>query len=134
MPVRKQITPCIFDVMVHLTIHLVEELFNCGHVYIRWMYPFGRYFKTLKGFVRNQAKAEGCIAKGYQMEEVCGFVSEYLSRIPSSFRRVWDNKEDPIMDDIVPEGKGKIRDLDDLLWRQIHSFVLDLDVIENYRL
>lgn len=132
---EKELPPVFFDVMVHLTIHLVEELFICGPVHVRWMYPFERYFKTLKGFVRNQAKPEGCIAKGYQVEEACGFVSEYLSRIPSSFRRVWDSEEDPVMHDTVPEGKGKIRDLDDLLWRQIHSFVLDnLDVVENYRL
>lgn len=80
--------PSFFDIMVHLTIHLVKELFLCGPVHVRWMYPFERYFKTLKGFVRNLAKPEGCMAKGYQVEESCGYVSEYLSGVPSSFKRI----------------------------------------------
>jgi hypothetical protein len=32
-----------FDIMVHLTIHLVEELFICGPVHTRWMYPYKQY-------------------------------------------------------------------------------------------
>jgi hypothetical protein len=31
-----------FDLMIHLMIHLVEELFLCGPVHYRWMYPFER--------------------------------------------------------------------------------------------
>ena len=42
--------PPFFDIMVHLTLHLVEELYECGPLHMRWMYPFKRYFKGLKGF------------------------------------------------------------------------------------
>ena len=132
---EKEFHPAFFDVMVHLTIHLVEELFLCGPVHVRWMYPYERYFKTLKGFVRNQAKPEGCIAKGYEVEEACGFVGEFVSEDVGSFRRVWDSEEDPILNDVVLEGRPKRRVLDLLLRRQMHSFVLEnADVVEPYRL
>ena len=67
------------------------------------------------------------------MEEACGFVSEYLSRIPSSFRKVWESEEDPIFYDTVLEGKGKDRELDETMLFQIHNFILDnLDVVSDY--
>ncbi|XP_019179175.1 PREDICTED: uncharacterized protein LOC109174391 [Ipomoea nil] len=35
--------PSFFDVMVHLVVHLVREIKQCGPAYLRWMYPFERY-------------------------------------------------------------------------------------------
>jgi hypothetical protein len=49
--------------MMHFPIHLVEELFICGPVHMRWMYLFERYIKELKGFVTNKAKPEGKYGK-----------------------------------------------------------------------
>jgi len=63
-----EMPPSFFDIMSHLPNHFVEELFICGPVHTRWMYPYDRYFKTLKGYVRNYAKPEGSIAQGYQIE------------------------------------------------------------------
>ena len=97
---EKEFPPAFIDVMVHLTIHLVEELFLCGPVHVRWMYPYERYFKTLKGFVRNLAKPEGCMAKGYEVEEACGFVGEFVSDDVGSFRKVLDSEDDPIVNDV----------------------------------
>jgi len=57
--------PSFFDIMVHLTMYLMEELFICGLVHTRWMYLYKRYFKGLKGFVRNLAKLQGSISQGY---------------------------------------------------------------------
>lgn len=34
------------------------------------MYLFERYMKTFKGYVRNMAHPEGCIAEAYFVEEV----------------------------------------------------------------
>ena len=51
---KKEFSPSIFVMMMHLPIHLVEELFLCGPVQTRWMYPFERYMKGLKGFVNKQ--------------------------------------------------------------------------------
>ncbi|BBH06975.1 hypothetical protein Prudu_018761 [Prunus dulcis] len=35
----------------------------------RWMYPFERYMKVLKGYVQNRTRPEGCIAERYIAEE-----------------------------------------------------------------
>ena len=132
---EKEMPPSFFDIMVHLCIHLVEELFICGPIHVRWMYPFERYYKTLKGYVRNHAKPEGCMAKAYEISEACGFASEYLHAGDSSFKRVWDDEEEPIMTDVVLQGKGKQRYLDDTLLDHIHTFVIDsVDCLEEYRL
>lgn len=132
---EKELPPSFFDIMIHLCIHLVEELFICGPVHVRWMYPFERYYKTLKSYVRNHAKPEGCMAKGFQLEEACGFASEYLQNGQSFVKRVWDNEEDPVMSDLVLEGNGKCRQLDAILQEHMHGFVLDnVDIIEPYRL
>ncbi|WVZ00727.1 hypothetical protein V8G54_026796 [Vigna mungo] len=53
--------PSFFDVMVHVTIHLVKETQYCGPAYMRWMYPMERYMKILKGYVKNRSRPEGCI-------------------------------------------------------------------------
>ena len=39
---EKYFPPSFFDIMVHLTVHLVREVRLCGPVYFRWMYPFER--------------------------------------------------------------------------------------------
>nr|GEZ77426.1 hypothetical protein [Tanacetum cinerariifolium] len=38
-----------------------------------WLFPFERFMKKLKGYVRNKAKPEGSITKGYVAEEALTF-------------------------------------------------------------
>ncbi len=45
-----------FDVMSHLTLHIVEELNTCGPAHIHWMYPIERVMKVFKGFVHNRSR------------------------------------------------------------------------------
>ena len=45
--------PSFFDIMIHLTVHLVREVRLCGPCHMRWMYPTERYMKILKGYVKN---------------------------------------------------------------------------------
>jgi hypothetical protein len=47
--------PSFFDIMVHLILHLVDELDMCGPVHTRWMYCVERLNKVSKGYVRNMA-------------------------------------------------------------------------------
>ena len=75
--------PSFFDIMVHLIVHLVREVKLCGPVYLRWMYPFERYMKVLKGYVRNRSRPEGCIVESYIVEEAMEFCSKYLSGVAS---------------------------------------------------
>ncbi|KAE8669016.1 hypothetical protein F3Y22_tig00112261pilonHSYRG00088 [Hibiscus syriacus] len=80
---EKYFPPSFFDVMIHLMVHLVREVRLCGPVHFRWMYPFERYMKTLKGYVRNHHRPEGCIAECYVAEEALEFWSDYLKNMKS---------------------------------------------------
>jgi len=131
---EREFPPSFFDIMSHLPNHLVEQLFQCGPVHTRWMYPYERYFKTLKGYVRNLAKPEGSIAQGYQVEEALGFITEYMSEYNITSRRVWDDKEEPTMVDEILEGKGKPKQLTESLRNAMHDFVLNnASHLEPYR-
>jgi hypothetical protein len=45
-----------FDIMIHLFIHLVEDLDVCGLIGARWCYPIERFMVILKHYVRNKVK------------------------------------------------------------------------------
>nr|GEW49523.1 hypothetical protein [Tanacetum cinerariifolium] len=69
--------PLFFDIMIHLTVHLTREVKLCGPICFRWMYPFERYMKVIKGHVRNRNRPEGCIVEETIAEETIEFFSEY---------------------------------------------------------
>nr|XP_025625188.1 uncharacterized protein LOC112717339 [Arachis hypogaea] len=73
--------PSFFTVMIHLVVHLVEEVKLGGPVHYRWMYPIEKYLGQLKSYMRNQAQPEGSIAEGYLMQEILTFCSRYLDNI-----------------------------------------------------
>ena len=77
---EKYFPPSFFDIMVHLSLHLAKEALMCGPVHFRWMYPFERYMKTLKDYVRNYARPEGCIAESYLARECMMFFNEFLKK------------------------------------------------------
>ncbi|XP_059297176.1 uncharacterized protein LOC132050130 [Lycium ferocissimum] len=58
-----------FDIMIHLPIHLANEVKLGGPVQNRWIYPGERYMGTLKSFIRNKNHPEGSIAEAYLVEE-----------------------------------------------------------------
>ncbi|GJY85907.1 uncharacterized protein Tco_0499933 [Tanacetum coccineum] len=95
---RANISSGFFDLMIHLVIHFPKEAIQGGPVYIRWMYPFERYMKKLKNYVRNKAKAEGSIAKGYVAYEALTFCSMYLEDMDTRFNRPDRNEDTPIFD------------------------------------
>ena len=41
---------------------------------MRWMYPFERYMKVLKGYVKSRSRPEGCIAERYMSKKLLSFV------------------------------------------------------------
>jgi len=135
---EKELPPSVFVIMMHLPIHLVEELFICGPVHTRWMYPFERYMKGLKGFVKNKAKPEGSMANGYLREESIGFLNEYLSEYTPTTKRAWDDKEEPAMYDEILEGVKRNRVMTAEFLKLIHGFVLDntehMDPYKRYSL
>ncbi|XP_042446384.1 uncharacterized protein LOC122031323 [Zingiber officinale] len=83
--------PSFFDIMLHLTVHLVREVQLCGPVDFRWMYPFERCMKVLKSYVGSRKYPEGCIVRRYAAEEAVECCSEYLNDldpvgVPKSLR------------------------------------------------
>ena len=94
---EKNYPSSFFDIMVHLIVHLVCEVQLCGLVYLRWMYPFERFMKILKGYVRNRNRLEGCIAECYIAKEAVEYCSEYLSNMKAvgipSMRNECDGQE-----------------------------------------
>ncbi|GJV38126.1 hypothetical protein Tco_1410603 [Tanacetum coccineum] len=86
--------PAFFDIMTHLVIHLPLEALEGGPILPRWMFPFERFMKTLKGYIRNKAKPEGSIAEGYVVEEALTFSSYYFQDVTMKFNRP-DRNVDP---------------------------------------
>ena len=78
---EKYFPPSFFDIMIHLTVHIVKEVRLCGPVYFRWMYPFEKFMKVLKGYVWNHNHPKGCIVECYIAEEAIKFCTKYLSNV-----------------------------------------------------
>ena len=79
------VSSCIFTVIVHLIVHLVEDAKIGRLVQYRWMDPIERYLGKLKSYVRNKDQAEGSIAEGYLAKESLIFCSRYLDGIETIF-------------------------------------------------
>ncbi|XP_073219652.1 uncharacterized protein [Cicer arietinum] len=86
--------PSFFDIMVHLPIHLVNEVILGRPAQFRWMYFTERYLGKLKSYVRNKSRPEGSIAEGYLVEECLTFCSRYLhSGVETRFSRMTRNSD-----------------------------------------
>ncbi len=66
--------PAFFDLMIHLLIHLIDELEICGLVGAIWCYPVERYLNVLKRYVRNKVRPKACMSFGYMYDETLGFL------------------------------------------------------------
>ncbi|XP_075088752.1 uncharacterized protein LOC107769589 isoform X2 [Nicotiana tabacum] len=119
--------------MIHLVIHLENEAKMGGHVQYRWMYYIERYLRTLKGYVRNQARPEGSIVEGYLAEECMVFCSKYLIDMETKQSRPDRNFDSP---NINPNGLsifnchgkslagGEWKSLSNLEINQAHFYIL----------
>ncbi|CAA0839975.1 Unknown protein [Striga hermonthica] len=75
---EKIFPPSFFDIIMHLPIHLVDEVRLSGPVSSWWMFGPERYLGELKTYVGNRSRPEGSIAEGYLAEECLTFCSRYL--------------------------------------------------------
>jgi hypothetical protein len=64
--------------MTYLLIHIVKEINILDPVFLHNMFPFKRYMAALKKYVHNHSRPEGCIAKGYRIEEVIEFCVDFI--------------------------------------------------------
>ncbi|KAM3222023.1 hypothetical protein P3L10_021293 [Capsicum annuum] len=79
--------PSFFTVMIHLTVHLVDEVKKGGQVHYRWMYFVERLLGHFKSLVGNKAQPEGSIAESYIVEEALTLYSRYFVEIESMLNR-----------------------------------------------
>lgn len=115
--------PAFFDIMPHLTLHLVDELDWLGPVHSRWCYGVERYLYVLKQYVRNRSKPEASIATGYLYSEALGFLSEHLKLYPGH-KRIWTSDEDERNCGEVLEGRETRRVLEECELKAVHEFII----------
>ena len=142
--------PSFFDIMIHLPIHLANEVRLGGPVQFRWMYPPERYMCTLKSYVRNKSHPKGSIAEAYLVEECLTFCSCYLHEgVQTRFNRRPRNTDE--VDHIEMETSNSFPDLfpnkgcplggkkgdpfmlDEKSRRQVHGYILNnCDEVQDY--
>ncbi|GJS08525.1 putative transposon, En/Spm-like protein [Tanacetum coccineum] len=120
---EKFFPPSFFDIMIHLTVHLTREVKLCGPICFRWMYPFERCMKVIKGHVRNRNRPEGCIAEETIAEETIEFFSEYHKTmktvgIPHE-KHVTNENEDG-----EPLSAGKSSEVSGEVFQKAHLYVI----------
>ena len=70
--------PAFFDVMVHLLVHVVDNIIHLRPSFLHNMMPFERLNGIIKGYVRNRAKPDASIVQGWLTEECVSFCQNYL--------------------------------------------------------
>nr|BDI54583.1 transposon protein, putative, CACTA, En/Spm sub-class [Triticum aestivum] len=70
--------PAFFDVMVHLLVHIMEDIIQLGPTFLHSMMSFERMNGVIKGYVRNMSRPEGSIARGFLTEECISYCTNYL--------------------------------------------------------
>jgi hypothetical protein len=96
-----------FDIMTHLTLHVVEKLDLCGLVHAKWMYLIEWGLKMFKTYVRNRAHPKASMAEGYIYDETIRFVTKYVQGFSDVQHHIWDAcKEEGLCSDQVLEGVG----------------------------
>jgi hypothetical protein len=71
--------PAFFDIMVHLLVHIMEDIVQLGPMFLHSMMPFERMNGVIKGYIRNRSLLDGSIAKGFLIEECISFCMNYLN-------------------------------------------------------
>ena len=129
--------PAMFTISFHLVIHLATEMFLCGPVHSRWMYPIERFLRVLKGMVKNKTYPEANIAERYTVFEQ---VETHMNK-DSAFAKwsgTW-NSFDKTLHGATPEGAMKIIILNSNTRRLAADFILfnspELStLLESYRM
>lgn len=90
---EKVFPPNFFDLMMHLTLHLVDELDIYGPIICHWMYLSEQTLKDLKGSVRNMCKLKGTMVDDYIFEAL-GLCTKYMEAFTAIKRHVQDANEE----------------------------------------
>ncbi|KAL9675481.1 hypothetical protein QQ045_003683 [Rhodiola kirilowii] len=68
-----------FTIMVHLLIHLLEQVLLKGPMHYNWTYPIERQLGEYKRSIWNTRYPEGCIAESYITHEWVTYCKLYLT-------------------------------------------------------
>lgn len=81
--------------MIHLPIHLANEMRLGGPVQNRWMYFPERETCTFKSYIRNRHRPEGCIAETHVVKECFTLCSRYMhGGVHTRFNRRTQNSDE----------------------------------------
>ncbi|CAH9085942.1 unnamed protein product [Cuscuta europaea] len=123
--------PSLFDIMVHLVVHLVREVKMCGPVFLRYMYGMERHMGYLKSKVKNRCRPQGNIIRGLIDEEVIEFCTPYLTNVESL--GVPKSRHDDRLEGKDTLGKKQVKNVDNDLLGKVHLLVLHhLEVFHPY--
>ncbi|XP_050378308.1 uncharacterized protein LOC126795524 [Argentina anserina] len=84
--------PAFFDIMVHLMVHLPDQVLLTGPVHYTWIFPIERQLGVYKGYVRNRANPEGSITTAYISHECVTYCNMYLHDIDDTESRAASNE------------------------------------------
>nr|ABA98446.1 transposon protein, putative, CACTA, En/Spm sub-class [Oryza sativa Japonica Group] len=93
-----------------------------GPMYLHNMFPFERYMGVLKKYVRNRARPEASIAKGYGTEEVIEFCVEFIEDLRPI--GVPESRHEGRLRGKGTLGRKAIMTVDNNLFRKAHFTVL----------
>ena len=93
------------------------------------MFFLERIMKTLKDFVRQNARVEGSMAEGWLIREGIVFISQYLHHIDPLQQHTFSvlNASEERLDDNVPSGKGCTT----LMSTDLHARINTLCILNN---
>ncbi|XP_074323659.1 uncharacterized protein LOC141660567 [Apium graveolens] len=84
---EKIFPPTFFTIMVHLCVHLPDQVLLGGPVAMRWMFGTERHMGLYKRYIRNMARLDGSIAETFVVDEAISFLSRYISNIETRFNK-----------------------------------------------
>jgi hypothetical protein len=113
-----------FNVMTHLTLHLVDEVQQYGPLSARTCYPQEQFIKLLKGYVQNRHTPEASMALGSVADETLGYLTEYTTLYSTVTTRVWDAEEEKGSYSEVLEGAARQVHLPGVAIKIAHDYVL----------
>jgi hypothetical protein len=70
--------PSYFNSLEHFMMHIVDQIFALGPVYLHHMFPFERMIYVMKKFVRTRSHPEGSMIEGYTTEEIIECCADYI--------------------------------------------------------
>jgi hypothetical protein len=70
--------PAFFDIMVHLLVHIVDDITDLRPTFLHNMMPFESMNGVFKGYFCNRARPDGSIVQGFLTEECISFCTNYL--------------------------------------------------------